>query len=71
MPGYKIPNFDEVKQYCLKLALHLSSVRYVGWDIAITTDGIEVIEGNRFPSAALIQSNSIGLYNIVKEYLNI
>lgn len=70
MPGYKIPNFDEVKQYCLELALKLPGVRYVGWDIAITIDGIEVIEGNRFPSAALIQCNDIGLYDVVKEYLS-
>lgn len=70
MPGYKIPNFDEVKQYCLELALKLPGVRYVGWDIAITIDGIEVIEGNRFPSAALIQCNDIGLYDVVKRYLS-
>ena len=70
MPGYKIPNFNDVKQYCLELALKLPGVRYVGWDIAITIDGIEVIEGNRFPSATLIQSNDIGLYDVVKEYLS-
>ena len=54
----------------MELALKLPGVRYVGWDIAITIDGIEVIEGNRFPSATLIQSNDIGLYDVVKEYLS-
>lgn len=70
MPGYKIPRFNEIKEYCLNLASRLPGARFVGWDIAITTDGIEVIEGNHGPSAELIQCNGIGLYKIVKQYLN-
>ena len=68
MPGYRIPKFEEVKQYVIKLAKHLPKARYVGWDIAVTDNGVEVIEGNVSPSAELIQCNKRGLYKIIKSY---
>lgn len=68
-PGFKIPRFEELKQYAVALASHLPGARYVGWDIAITPDGLEVIEGNVCPSAELIQCNGVGLYNEIKSYL--
>lgn len=68
MPGFQIPHFDELKEYAVKLAKHLPNARYVGWDIALTPDGIEVIEGNICPSAELIQCNNIGLYKQILNY---
>lgn len=38
-PGFKVPQFEELKQYALQLALHLPKARYVGWDIALTPNG--------------------------------
>lgn len=68
-PGFKIPCFEELKQIVVKLALHLPEARYVGWDIAITPDGLEVIEGNVCPSAELIQCNGKGLLNQIKMFI--
>lgn len=69
MPGFKIPNFDSLKQYSLELASRLPNAKYVGWDIAITPNGFEVIEGNVCPSSELIQCNGEGLYKDIKNYL--
>ena len=69
MPGYKIPRFDEVVQYSKKLALKLPKARFVGWDIAVTDDGIEVIEGNHAPGANVMQSDKVGVYKNIKRYL--
>ena len=68
-PGFRIPRFEELKLFAVALAEHLPGARYVGWDIAITPDGLEVIEGNVCPSAELIQCNGIGLYDEIKSYL--
>lgn len=68
-PGFRIPRFEELKSFAVALAEHLPGARYVGWDIAITPNGLEVIEGNACPSAELIQCNGVGLYNEIKSYL--
>ena len=68
MPGLQIPRIDEVKQFAVKLAKHLPKARYVGWDIALTPNDIEVIEGNVCPSAELIQCNGIGLLKEIESY---
>lgn len=68
-PGFRIPRFEELKSFAVALAEYLPGARYVGWDIAITPDGLEVIEGNVCPSAELIQCNGVGLYNEIKSYL--
>jgi hypothetical protein len=69
MLGFLIPHFDELKQYSIDLASKLHNARYVGWDIAITTNAFEVIEGNVYPSSELSQCNNVGLYNTIKYYL--
>ncbi len=47
MPGRLIPRFDEVKQFCARAAAEVKQVRYVGWDVAVTPSGIDMIEGNQ------------------------
>lgn len=68
MPGYKIPRFSEVMSFVISVAKHLPGARYVGWDIAITQDSIEVIEGNVSPGADALQSNQVGIYKLIKNY---
>ena len=48
--GFKIPHFDEIKRLVLEAAMVVPQVRYVGWDIAVTDYGLEMIEGNEYPS---------------------
>lgn len=46
--GFKVPRFEEAKALACDLAKRLPSVRYVGWDLAITDDGVVVVEANSF-----------------------
>ncbi len=34
--GFEVPNFNELKQYVLSLALKMKNTNYVSWDIALT-----------------------------------
>lgn len=44
--GFQIPMWDKVVELTEKIALAHPQNRGVGWDIAITNDGIDFIEGN-------------------------
>ena len=71
--GTLIPHFDLVKKTVQKAAMLVPQIRYVGWDVAITPDGVELIEGNEFPCHQLMQSpfhleNGIGMLPTVKKY---
>lgn len=46
--GYQIPFAKEAAELCLKAALVVPQVRYVGWDVAITENGPVIIEGNNY-----------------------
>ncbi len=47
--GMKIPMWDCVLEIVEKAAKTIPQVRYVGWDIAITNNSVEIIEGNHNP----------------------
>ena len=44
--GLQIPRWNELLDYCEKLARHVPNARYVGWDIVVTENGFDVLEGN-------------------------
>lgn len=44
--GFVIPYWKEIIEFGRKAALHTPENRSVGWDIAITNEGPELIEGN-------------------------
>lgn len=46
MLGFKIEHFEELKRYIIKLSKVVPAARFVGWDIAITPSGFELIEMN-------------------------
>ena len=46
MLGFKVPHWDKVMQVSLDAARKIPQVALVGWDVAITEDGVEIIEGN-------------------------
>lgn len=46
MVGFRLPNFDQLKQLVLEISQKLPQARYVGWDIAITPEGYELVEMN-------------------------
>lgn len=47
--GMRIPLWDRVLEVVTKAAKKIPQVRYVGWDIAITNNSVEIIEGNHNP----------------------
>lgn len=73
--GFTIPNFNEVISYVKSLAKVVPSVRYVGWDIALTKNGVDVIEGNEYSGVFQIKpslsKDHIGLLPKYKKYMDL
>ena len=46
--GYQLPYVKEAAAMCLEAAKVVPQVRYVGWDVAMSKDGPEFIEGNTY-----------------------
>ncbi len=44
--GYQLPNWDYLKKAVCEMALMDPDAGFIGWDIAITPDGIEMVEAN-------------------------
>lgn len=44
--GFQLPNFEELKTYINGLIKAAPHARYVGWDIAITPNGFDLVEMN-------------------------
>ena len=48
LAGYQLPFVPEAVAICLEAARAVPQVRYVGWDVAISREGPEFIEGNTY-----------------------
>lgn len=68
MLGYQIPNWEQLIEGVNEAAEHIPQCRFVGWDVAITLDGIELIEGNHNPG--LFTMESVGNPCAYKEALH-
>lgn len=70
MVGYQIPKWNEVIENVTKAAKLIPQCRYIGWDVAITPDGIEFIEGNHNPGYVCMEYfGETGWYEKLKMYL--
>ena len=70
MPGFNIPYWDKVVFCITEASKQLPLCRFVGWDIAITKDGVELIEGNHNPGYVSMEYfGEIGWYGNLKKYL--
>ncbi len=72
--GFEILNWDDVITLAKKLALVVPEVGMVGWDIAVTDKGLDVVEGNDFPGHDIYQlpphrTNGIGVLERFEKYL--
>ncbi|MCH5218005.1 MAG: hypothetical protein J1F07_05585 [Muribaculaceae bacterium] len=67
--GQKIPYWKDVIELALTLAEKRPSARYIGWDIAITANGPELIEGNNQPGYCTQACDMVGRWEIIKKYL--
>lgn len=70
MPGLMIPHWNKIKKCAEEAMERIPNIGYVGWDIAVTDDGPELIEGNcRWPGGNIIQLDKIGKYPLIKKCL--
>ena len=46
MVGYSLPEYEKLKSTIIELSHRVPEARFVGWDIAITPDGYELVEMN-------------------------
>lgn len=72
--GFKIPMWDEIIKTVCRAAKVLPQVGYVGWDVALSQDSIQIIEGNCFPGHDILQlpaytPDRIGLMPRIKKFL--
>lgn len=69
LPGFKIPMWEDVKAFALKMSQVEPKARYIGWDIAITPDGPVVIEGNTRPGHCTQACDMIGRWPLLKSMM--
>lgn len=67
MPGFKIPQYPKVLEMIEKLCRIDSNSRLVGWDIAITPDGPELIEMNCPAGHDILQAFGSPFYEKIKQ----
>jgi hypothetical protein len=59
--GLRIPHWDEVLRLCLRAAEGTPSLRTIGWDVALTSEGPVLIEGNPDWDLPMVQVHTTGL----------
>lgn len=70
MVGYQIPLWQEVLDSVASAAKHIPGCRYIGWDVAITPHGIEMIEGNHNPGYVCMEYfGETGWYEKIKHHI--
>lgn len=61
MPGFQVPHWDMVLALIRRAAVTVPHIGYVGWDVAVTEDGPELVEGNiNYPGNTIIQLDGPG-----------
>jgi hypothetical protein len=53
--GAVVSGWPAVRDGIVALATRLPFLPYVGWDVVVTDEGYQVIEGNRRPDVNLLQ----------------
>ncbi len=53
--GFQIPYWNELIEYTLKIADKIPQIQSVAWDIAVTEDGPDIIEGNNSYGCNIMQ----------------
>jgi hypothetical protein len=70
LEGFQIPMWDEIMDATLKIAQHRPENRGVGWDIALTNQGPDFIEGNHNWDEMLWQlPANKGMKQVLEKYL--
>lgn len=53
--GFEIPMYKEIEKLVTEAGKVIPEVKYVGWDIALSTKGPLIVEGNNFPGHDIYQ----------------
>lgn len=67
--GTEIPHWSEAIQTVISAAEMLDDINWVGWDVAITENGIQIVEGNTDQGIDVLQIGSGGLRPKIKKIL--
>ena len=64
--GFKVPQFEEAKNFALEASKVVKEVGYIGWDVGLSNKGPCLIEGNDYPGHDIYQlpvhrTNGIGV----------
>ncbi len=69
MPGYQIPEWENVIGFIKSAALINPKARFIGWDVAITPNGCEMVEGNYLVNCNFLQTfDKKGKYSYIKSF---
>lgn len=72
--GCRLPFWKEALEMCLAAAHVVPQLGYIGWDIAVTENGPQLIEGNEFPGHDILQMpphvpDKIGMLPKFKQFI--
>lgn len=71
LPGFELPHWEELVRTVTAAALTVPHIGFVGWDVAITADGVEPVEGNiNYPDPIVVQLDDQGVYERVRRFVN-
>ena len=69
LKGYKLPYIDKLVDYIKGVCQVMPNARYVGWDVVITPDGFELIEGNYCPGQCTQVCDGVPKYEMLKSFI--
>lgn len=72
--GFEIPFFDEIEDLVTQAGKIIKEVKYVGWDVALSTKGPCLVEGNDMPGHDIYQlpfhrKDNIGVLPVFEKVL--
>ena len=70
VPGFQVPHWEAVTAAVLDGASRFPRVGYIGWDVAVTEDGVELIEANvNYPDHTLIQIDRNDAWKRIRDFM--
>ena len=69
MIGLQLPNWDILLHEVREAAKLSQNMIYLGWDIAVTEDGVDFIEANFGHGIDVVQYDNVGKKELMRQYL--
>lgn len=70
MPGFEVPHWNTLIHTVCKAALIPAHIGLIAWDVAITADGVELLEGNVYrPDMTVVQLGGTGIQKKLMSFL--